>query len=154
MVRSIRFKFNPFELAGIEAPRGAGAAEVREEIADAILEQVLDYVGGANSPVGGQGKFKSLSKEYKKVKAEISSSVIPNLELHGDMLDALECVNVGGNKFELRITDPKQAKKADGHHGGNKHLPVRPFIPEKGQTFKRDILGTIRSIAREFEDDG
>lgn len=154
MVKSVKFKFNPFELAGIKAPRGRDADRLRQEIAEAVLDEVLNYIGSANSPVAGEKKFQALSKEYKKRKAEESSSPIANLELSGDMLDALECVNVSGNQFELRIIDPTEAAKAHGHNTGANRLPKRQFIPEDGQTFKRNILNTIKDIALEFYEDG
>jgi len=147
----IFFEFDPWELTKKKRPRtGFKAAEA--EIADFVLEAVLDHVGGGKSPVAG-GKWKrGLSPKYKKLKAEDSSSLFANMELSGDMLDSLEVVNVG-SKLRLRIKGD-DAAKADGHnnHSGKSSLPAREFIPKEGQSFKRQIVKDIRAIIEEFDD--
>lgn len=148
----IAYKFDPEELTGEEIPKGR-VREAMREIGEFVKEQVLSYVGEAKSPVAG-GKWKrSLSKSYKDYKSEFSSSTIANMELTGDMLDALEVVNVG-DELELRI-EGSEAAKADGHNNfsGNSTLPLREFIPKPNQTFKRDIIDGIRKIIKDFQDE-
>lgn len=151
MVQKIAFRFDPFELAGVERPK-SGLTQAKQEMCDLILEEVLSHVGDGKSPVEG-GKWKrTLSEAYKKVKAKSSSALFANMELTGDMLDAMECVIVGKD-LELRIQGP-EADKADGHnnHTGRSKLPPREFIPKEGQTFKRSIRQSLKSIAEEFMD--
>lgn len=146
----IFFEFDPFELVGMTKPK-RGARDARQEIADLVLTEVLDYVGEARSPIQS-GRWKSsLSKEYKKRKADWSSSLVANMELTGDMLDSLEVWEYNG-KLRLGIRDSREAKKADGHnnHSGRSSLPAREFIPKEGQTFKRRITDAMRQIIREY----
>lgn len=153
MVDKVAYEFDPFELVGIPAPKGK-KIEAKAAISEFILEEVLNYVGQGRSPVSG-GKWKrGLSPEYKKQKAKYSSALFANMELHGDMLDALEVVQNPKGKLELRVKG-READKADGHnnHTGRSSLPPREFIPKEGQTFKKPILDGIKRIAQEFLDD-
>jgi hypothetical protein len=155
-VNKIAFTFDPFELAGIDPPADPkAAAAARKEIADFVLEEVLAACGQGKSPVAGGRWKRSLSPAYKKKKAEFSSALFANMELEGDMLDKLECVEVRGGQLELRIRG-KEADKADGHnnHSGRSSLPPREFIPKEGGSFKRDILAGVKAIAREYFEDG
>jgi hypothetical protein len=154
-LKKVSFKFDPYELVGLDRP-GSGEREARHDIADFILEEVLNSVGAGKSPVSGGQWKRTLSPEYKKKKAAISSALFANMELQGDMLDALECVLTKDGMLELRIAGD-QAPKADGHnnHSGKSSLPAREFIPKADQTFKRDILAGVKSIALEhFEKSG
>ena len=147
----IAHKFDPFELVGEEKPRNHRA--ISREICDFVLEEVLNHVGDAKSPVRN-GKWKSsLSKEYKKQKSKKSGILKANMELSGDMLDAMECVLTSDGQVELRI-DGKEGDKADGHnnHSGRSNLPAREFIPKPDQTFKRGIVAGIKQIIKESQD--
>lgn len=149
----IAYKFDPFELVGVDKPK-SNLRQAKQEICEFIRDEVLNYVGDGKSPVAG-GKWKrSLSPEYKKKKAEESSVTFANMELSGDMLDALECVQTSDGEIELRIKG-REAAKADGHnnHSGRSKLPAREFIPKENQTFKRDILDGIKDIAKSYFDD-
>lgn len=151
MVDKVGYEFDPFEIVG-ERPKKDLRA-IKKEICDFVTEEVLDYVASGKSPISG-GKWKrGLSREYAKRKAEMSSALFANMELTGDMLDALECVQTRSGKLELRIKG-KEAAKADGHnnHSGRSKLPPREFIPKEGQAFKRDIIQGIKDIVRENVD--
>jgi hypothetical protein len=152
----IRFDFDPEEETGIKIDPDK-RDEALAKVADYVRDSVLSYCGDTTSPVAGEGSFPALSKAYKKKKAEISSSVEPNLELYGDMLDSVEVVQVKGKKLRIQVgTD--QNDKADGHcnFSGKSKLPRRRFIPngKEGQTFKRDIISGMRDILIEYEDGG
>lgn len=149
MASKLGFRFDPFELAGKEKPK-SGIRALEAEICQYVLDQVLNHVGDGKSPVAGGAWKKSLSPEYKKRKAEVSSALFANMELTGDMLDSLECVRTRDG-IELRVVGAKNAAKADGHnnHSGKSRLPPREFIPKEGGSFKRNIISGIRSIIDE-----
>lgn len=150
MSYKVVYEFDPFD--GLEKPKSKkDTKEALKEIAEFVRDEILQYVGDAKSPVSG-GKWKaSLSPEYKELKKEISGSSVANMELYGDMLDALEA-KVVGNKIKVGWFSGEQAAKADGHNNfsGESSLPTRQSIPKEGQTFKRDILQGIKAIAKEF----
>lgn len=152
--KKVAYQFDPFELVGKDIPKGK-KREALAEIADYVKTEVLQYVGDARSPVAG-GQYKAtLSKAYAKEKGSSKA----NLELTGDMLDSLECVNVGG-KLELRIKGA-EAPKAYGHNTGFEGHPTleggpkRQFIPneENGETFRKSILKGIAGIIDSYEEE-
>ncbi len=156
MSKSVKYEFDPFELVKAEPlPRGMKQYAM-EDIADFVLESVLVNVGDQNSPVSGHyGGFRKLSKEYKKRKDSEGGTPVPNLELSGEMLSALE-VKRKGATLVLQISG-KEAGKADGHnnHSGDSDLPLRRFIPKEKdeETFKRDILSGIARIIESYRGD-
>lgn len=150
----IFYEFDPFKLAGVDPPKGAVRA-AKEDIANFVKEQVLSYIGQGESPVEDGEWKKKLSPEYAKKKKAVSSSVFANMELTGDMLDALDVVSKRGTSLSLQITGKKQIAKADGHNNfsGKSDLPERDFIPKSGKTFKEDIIAGIRDIIENYEED-
>jgi len=150
----VEYRFNPLEEIGAEIPRNK-RAEARQAIADFVKESVLAKIADGKSPVSGGPWKRSLSKEYKGVKADQSGVGYANLELSGDLLDALEVV-VDGSEVVLRVSGD-QADKAEGNNLGSygkspDDSKARRFIPLEDETFKRDIWSGIREIASEFED--
>ena len=148
-----KYTFNPFK--GSSVPQ-SNKEDAKSAIKQFVLESVLSYVGEGKSPVSGNGWKKSLAKDYLKYKKEFSSAGFANMELHGDMLDALDVVDDGDN-LTLLVDDESQAGKSDGH---NQHydrpfegFPKRRFIPKNkdGETFKREIESGIKDIISEFE---
>lgn len=144
----IKFEFNPFKQLGVELPEGADKRDALEGAAEFLREKVIEYMGQGNSPVAGYRKFPALSKDYKREKVSQGGAPIPNLELAGDLKDAIE-VYVKGNRIGLKITG-KEGKKADGHcnHSGESELPLRRFVPdsEEDETWKKSILQGIGRI--------
>ena len=156
-IKKVAFEFDPFEMLGLDEPKSrADRRAALEEIADYVRTEVLQYVGDSTSPVRGGAWKASLSPAYAKLKKEISGNTTANMELTGDMLDALECVVTSRGTLELRIAG-SEAPKADGHNNfsGKSELPAREFIPNesKGQTFKQPILNGMKQIAQAFMDD-
>lgn len=147
MGREVIFEFDPYELTG-EDPNPDTEEDVRQECADFARDQILNYVANENSPVQGHGKFKKLSKDYKKFKQKSGLPGVPDLIFSGDMLDALKAT-VEGSVVRVGITG-KQGDKADGHCNlsGESKLPTRRFIPDHDEHFKGPILSGIRAIVR------
>lgn len=134
----------------------ARKAEAMDEIGEFLTQSILSHVGSAKTPVKGGSYKKSLSKDYKKIKKKISGSSVANMELFGDMLDALE-FKATGNRLEigfLKGSDQTQIDKADNHNkfsakAKKTKLPERAFIPKDGQTFKKTIMKEIQDIVSE-----
>lgn len=137
--------------------------DVKEEIGKYLVEQILQDVSKTKSPVYGTS-FKGLSTEYKNKKKKLSSSAIANLELHGDMLNALE-YKTTRDKIEVGIFDYDQAQKADNHckfsgkskkkkSNGEYVVPERKFIPNRkeGDEFRPLIIREINKIIEESRD--
>lgn len=146
--RTVRFEFDPFQATGEPLPEGADKNEVLEAASEYLLEQVLGYVGNKTSPVAGHGSFPGLSKEYAARKKAQGLPPVPDLVLSGEMLDAVTTY-AKGNRIGIEVTGD-QGAKADGHcnHSGESELPLRRFIPDEGEQFKRPILDGIRRIIR------
>jgi hypothetical protein len=152
----LRFVFDPLE--GMQVKRGK-KTEALKEIAEFIHSEILSFVGDGRSPVEGEGWKKQLNKNYAIAKSKVSGSSVANMELHGDMLDALRVRVFNKNKLAVEMIG-KQAEKADGHNkltGRRNKNPRRRFIPGEKQRFKKDIMEGIEGIVEEFEefeDDG
>jgi phage gpG-like protein len=130
--------------------------DLAEEVGEFLRDKVLQYASEAKSPVSGGGWKKTLSPKYKALKKEESGSTIANLELFGDMLDALD-IKTTKNTVEIGIWDKEQAQKLDGHghygvFGENKYLPERRLLPDSKQTFKREIIKDMKEIIKEYGD--
>lgn len=117
--------------------------EVLDMIGELLVEQILDYVTDQKSPVTGNG-FKPLSLEYSRRKKEEVGNTKANLDLSGDMLQALD-YKIKEGKIEIGVYG-SEAPKADGHNNlsGESKLPTRRFIPDKGQTFDSSIKDLIK----------
>ena len=117
------------------------------------MEQVLLSVNSEQSPVEGE-KWPKLSKEYKKKKLEELGSGRADLELTGDMLDALTFKNT---KEGIQIGFfGDQAWKADGHlkfSGLQNNCPKRRVLPGKGQDFDSKIQSGIDDILLQAKSD-
>lgn len=123
--------------------------EVLNEIGNYIITSILDDVGGGLSPVTGK-RFKSLDQEYAD--EEKGGDKLPNLELEGDMLGALN-YRIDGNEIIYGITDEDQAAKAYGHNTGMKghkflenKVPVRKFIPNPDEQLRLEIRNGINNL--------
>lgn len=116
----------------------------KAEVMDFLKEQMLLDIGEAKSPVTGRA-FKKLSKDYAEYKEGESSSPIANMELTGDMLDALLVVDKGGSKIEVGWFDGIETAKAYNHTVGDT-LPMRPLIPQPSENFHSGIMSEIENI--------
>ena len=141
------------ELDGIPAE---DRPKVLEEIGQYLVEQILENCGRGQTSVAN-GKWKrSLSPEYAKFKRGQSSSDFANMELTGEMLNALK-FEIKRFQVEVGIFNQQEAQKADNHNkfssaSQKTKLPERQFIPRKGENFKRDIQREINQIIQEAVD--
>ena len=123
--------------------------DIIKEAGEYLVEQVLVSLGDAKSPVSGES-FPSLSKLYKAKKVAEGGRPVPDLELAGDLKDAL---TFRPTKDGLEIGFfGDEADKADGHlkfSGRENFTPKRRFLPAEGQNFKRDIVREVDRIVAE-----
>lgn len=125
---------------------GGSRDAAKREVADYLREAILQDVSRGISSVDGRA-WKGLSKAYAEKKKKEVGNTKPNLELDGDMLDALDGVT-NRSGVEVGIFDSEQAEKADGHcnHSGNSNLPLRRFIPDDDEKFRAGIMQEVESI--------
>lgn len=147
-----RYSFDPFEQTGLDAPTGRKKGDALRAIADFVLEEVLSSVATTNSPVEGHGKFQGLSKEYRASKRASGRPGRADLEFTGKMLEAIRTGVSAGEVF-IQIKG-KQGDKADGHNHlvGDGDLPVRRFIPDKNEAFKKSIMKGVRRLIRAHQE--
>ncbi len=154
-IKKVTYEFDPFELAGVEAPTGRKLSRALDAIAEFVEGETLNYIAEGKSPVSGGAWKRTLSKEYKERKVAQGGSNFANMELDGDLLDGYQ-VKRKGDKI-VAGWEGSEAPKADGHNNfsGKSELPPRESVPneKKNQTYKRDILRGIKQIAEEFAEE-
>lgn len=125
------------------------AEELKKEVGDFLVEQILSSVGSQKSPIDGS-KFQKLSPEYKKYKISQGLSGSPDLEFSGSMLGSLD-YKITSKGIELGIFG-EDAPKADGHNNfsGDSQLPTRQFLPKEGEEFDSSIQDGVDSIINEY----
>lgn len=132
--------------------------EAEKEVGEFLINYILDKVGQAESPVEKGVYNPNLTKQYKKEKSETSGNSQANMELFGDMLDALEYRSKDGI-VEVGIFDSDQAQKAYGHNTGfsghpNKKMRgnkyKRQFIPSKSKNFNKEAREEINRIIDDY----
>lgn len=147
------YTFDPFKLTGVNVP-AENRAEALEAVANFLKEEALMQIARGKSPVDGGPWKPTLTKEYKERKAQESSVVKPNLELSGDLLDALDVKKKSTNRLFYGV-DSDQAGKAEGNNIGSYGRDpdegnARRFIPLRGETFTDKIIDGMREILEDF----
>jgi hypothetical protein len=139
------------ELKGV--PR-SDREELKERIGELLVEQTLESLADAKSPVDGAPYKSSLSKAYGEFKQDENGNRKANLDLTGDMISALD-FKIEGDKIKIGIFDPMEAPKADGHNNfsGDSKLPARQFLPKKGEEYKSEIAQLIRDTIADYKAD-
>ena len=141
-------EIDPFDGTKVPLKEKRKAAD---EIGELLVDAILGKVGDAKSPLA-KYPWPKLSKAYKAEKTGDNLPGIANMENKGDMLDALTYrVNQKTGNIELGFFKKSEAGKADGHNNfsGKSQLPLRRFLPGKGDKFKADIQKDVDSIVRE-----
>jgi hypothetical protein len=154
---AIKYDFDPEKLTGIKIARGA-KRDALDEVADFVKEAILSNTADGKSSVKGGHWKKKITKPYwKNVKSEESNANFANMELTGDMLDALETRVVSG-KVRIEIAGD-QADKAEGNLLGSygrepDTSKAREFMPHKrGQELSPDIVAGIKDILERYEEE-
>jgi hypothetical protein len=153
MVSKVTYKLKLNELIDTSDLTAAQKDEIKERVGEALYDLVLQDASNQMSSVTGR-KWKSLSKDYKEYKSEVADP-IANLELTGDMLDALEYLPYRDG-IEFGFFDFDQAQKADNHNkfsaaSKKTPLPPRRSIPKKDESFRAGILKELIEIAEDIK---
>jgi hypothetical protein len=121
---------------------------IKNDVGEYIVEQVLQSVAKAKSPVAGED-WPKLSPEYKKRKQAEGNTGTANMELEGDMLNSLQFKKTADG-IDVGFFG-RQAAKADGHlhfsaESANATAPQRRFLPGEGDEFVPSIQKGIEAI--------
>jgi hypothetical protein len=153
-VRKVTYSLNLNDLGLDEVEAKEDALK---EVAEYLRTEILDSVSNLRTTVKGGSYKTTLSPAYKKVKSEFSSSLVPNMELTGDMLDSLRYeINANQGTVEIGFFDFDEAQKADNHNKFSSEsmgtdVPARQFIPKPGRDeFREDIIREVRSIISDY----
>lgn len=124
----------------------ATKSRIREEVGSFLVEQTLASMGEKKSPVAGAPGFKALSKNYKKRKLAEVGSGEANLEFDGLMKDEVD-FKPSESGIAIGVFG-ERAGAADGHNNlsGKSNLPLRQFIPDVGQNYKKGIVVEVERI--------
>lgn len=123
------------------------ASEVRQQV---LNELILPTIEKGLSPVKGERMFQKY-KDKNKYPRDLKPSNKPNLKLTGQMLKDYKVYPLD-NEFGISMGIHKTASARSlllaGVHneGKNKHIPIRRFIPTKGDVYISRIDRAIRNI--------
>lgn len=147
MVSKVTYKLNIRDLIG------ESDSDLTDAAGQFLGEKIKEYCAKSTSPVSGGDWKKSLSKEYKKLKENATGRNKADMDLTGEMLEALGFVATR-DTVEIGIFEGSQVGKADGHnnHSGDSNLPERKFIPEKDEDFKRNIMSELKEYLQQVLD--
>ena len=137
--------------------RGEDRKALLDNIGEFLVAEIIQSVEAGVSPVQGQREFKDLSTAYAN--REKNGDIKANLDLHGDMLNALTYKVVNTNTIEVGIFDKDQAIKSYAHNTGYRGHPTlarkglkRQFIPDEKQKFDKTIRNGIDELIQEVLD--
>lgn len=126
---------------------------IKKDVGEFLVESILDSVASQKSPVAGEGwpalGSKSKTKAYNKLKKRLNGNEQANMELEGDMLNALK-FQPTDEGVEIGFFNTDEANKADGHNklsGRTNKTPKRRFLPRQGQRWDGPIQEEIKRIA-------
>lgn len=131
------------ELSGLNR---ADKAAALNEIGEYLVEQTLLNAAESSSPVKGELIPALTSKQYKLKKQEEAGNTKANLELSGDMLNAVD-YQITSDGLKIGVFG-SEALKADGHNNfsGDSKLPKRRIFPGEGQQYRSNIEKEIVRI--------
>lgn len=123
---------------------------IQDEVGSYLVEQTLASMGEGKSLVQGAPSFPKLSKEYKKKKLEEVGSDKANLEFNGVMKDEMD-FEATSKGVAIGVYG-ERAGAADGHNNlsGKSSLPLRKFLPDEGETYKKKIASEVDRIVADI----
>lgn len=100
-------------------------AALREEIANAVIQKIVDRTQSGKSLSGKA--FVKYSPDYLKVRKSAGLGAEVDLTFSGEMLNSITTVKETSNKIVLGWDDETQSAKAYNHNTGDT-LPQREFF--------------------------
>lgn len=126
------------ELKDIEAVN----KKVANKVGKRAISDMKKLIARGKSPIKGKGGFPAY-KNPSRYPGGLKRARPVNLRLTGEFLRSLKVnieLNRRGYVSRIGFFDPKSIKKEEGHRKGANRQPKRPVIPNRKQTFVRDIL--------------
>jgi hypothetical protein len=137
-----------FSRIEIDAPLPRRARkDLNEKLGRYLIEQTLLTVSSEASPVAGEAWPELAKGPYRKRKMREVGNENANMELEGDMLDALD-TRADDEGIEIGFWG-SEAWKADGHNklsGEPGTAPRRRFLPGEGQEYSPEIMDGLERI--------
>lgn len=121
------------------------SASFTSNLALSVIAEMRRFIRIGTSPVLSARRFDAY-KDKKKYPADKKNSRPVNLELSGDMLNAIT-YKVLKHGVRVGIWDSDQRKKANTHLQGLNGVPQRKFLPiEEGDEFIVSIHRIIKDL--------
>jgi hypothetical protein len=162
MAEGIKFKARIDKAATEKIVKKLGGVKdiIKKNDADAIgrncVSAMLKQISQGTSPVQGWGRFpryKDKNKYPGPSRLKDGKKYTPvNLRLTGQFLESLDYKvhkGKGGYYVSIGYGNRTAQKKEQGHREGANGQPVRPTIPQDGETFSRVIQEEYLSIIEE-----
>ena len=143
---------NDYGLQGVPAER---RDSTKNDVGEFVVSRIKRSLRNSSSPVSGEGFKTSLSSAYRRYKAGVGAGSRANLRLFGDLLNSLSHVPGPGGQVGIGHTGSGRdgrpnARKCVGHcHFESSKVPRRRYLPDRGQSFKRDIEAGIKEIVEQ-----
>ena len=124
----------------------------KRDVGNFIVSRIKRTLRNSSSPVEGEGFKSTLSDTYRKLKSKTGAGSTANLRLFGDLLNSLNYEIGSGGQVGIGHTGSGRdgrpnARKCVGHcHFERSKLPRRRYLPDRGQSFKKDIEAGIKDI--------
>lgn len=121
------------------------SARVQSEIGETVISEMKKSLKVGVSPVKGERRLEPYVNP-KSYPGKLKPRSPVNLELSGDMLDALD-YKVSDGRVTVGIFDGKEAVKARAHNDGEGNMPRRHFMPtDKGDELNVTISQKVRDL--------
>ena len=138
---------------GLRDVPASAHARVKQQVGEFVTSQIKRSARNLSSPVQGERWKATLSKEYAKDKMKMGGGSNANLRLTGSLLNNLTHKAAQGGEVYVGVKASRDRdgrpndRKAIGHnHFEASKVPRRRFLPDKGQSFKKNIEAGIMRI--------
>lgn len=125
-----------------------------ERMGNAVVNRMKEIMASGQSPVRGYGRFVAY-KNPKRYPGKLKTARPVNLKLTGEMYDGLSHRRKTETSILVGMVQGSDERKeiAGYHNAGASPVPMRRFIPQRGEEFVVSIMRLIRQIYRERMND-
>tara|TARA_R110002167_G_scaffold198805_4_gene401937 strand:- start:4608 stop:5159 length:552 start_codon:yes stop_codon:yes gene_type:complete len=123
--KEVSQKFNLKDIFGVDFSKNS---DLRDQIGQAIIDRMLERTASSKDLNGRD--FKAYSTGYKNSDdyKDFKSSSKVNMDLKGNMLEAIDIINDTVNTIKVGFDDELETKKAFRHNTGDKGMTKRTFF--------------------------